>query len=154
MARIKIVFPFLSLVKSVYATIFFVLLLSLFIFFSSAVPLTSFAFLLLGRLLLWSVLFSREGDVASVYIKPTRCYFKESSRFQSLLLLLLCFRSSLCRRRLLFRLLLCPSGFRELSVFFFFFNVMCLPLVATGSRRWICVVYIVVYICCLSYFLA
>ena len=139
--------------KSVYAAIFFFfVVVESFIFFSSAVPLTSFAFLLLGRLLLWSVLFSREGDVASVYIKPTRCYFKESSRFQSLLLLLHCVRSSLCRRRLLFRLLLCPSGFRELSVFFFFFNVMCLPLVATGPRRWICVVFIVLYICCLSWF--
>ena len=143
--------------KSVYAANFFcfVLFVESFIFFSSAVPLTSFAFLLLGRLLLWLELFSREGDVVAVFINLTRCYFKESSRFQSLLLLLHCFRSSLCRRRLLFRLLLCPSGFRELSVFFFFFfYVMCLPLVATGSRRWICVVYIVLYICCLSWFLS
>ena len=62
-----------------------------FYFFSSAVPLTSFAFRLLGRLLLWSDSFSREGDVASTYVKPTRCYFKESSRFQSPLLLLHCF---------------------------------------------------------------
>ena len=122
LARIKIVFPFLSLVKSVYAAnFFFVLLLSFLFFFSSAVPLTSFAFLLLGRLLLWSVLFSREGDVASVYIKPTRCYFKESSRFQSLLLLLHCFRLSLRLRRMLFRLLLYPSGLFELSACFFFF---------------------------------
>ena len=132
LARIKIVFPFLSLVKSVYAANFFCFVVEPFIFFSSAVPLTSFAFLLLGRLLLWSVLFSREGDVASVYIKPT----------------------SLCRRRMWFRFLLFPSGLRELSACYFFFNVICLPLFATGSRRWICVVYIVVYICCLSWFLS
>ena len=131
LARIKIVFPFLSLVKSVYAAYFFVLLLSLFIFFSSAVPLTSFAFLLLGRLLPCSELFSREGDVVSVFINLTRCYFKESSRFQSLLLLLHCFRLSLRLRRMLFRLLLYPSGLFELSACFFFF-VFCLSLTSSG----------------------
>ena len=79
--------------KSVYAANFFcfVLFVESFIFFSSAVPLTSFAFRLLGHLLLWSELFSREGDVASVYVKSTKCYSKESSRFQSPLLLLHCF---------------------------------------------------------------
>ena len=79
--------------KSVYAANFFVLfcLLSFFYFFSSAVPLTSFAVRLLGHLLLWSELFSREGDVASVYVKSTKCYSKEFSRFQSPLLLLHCF---------------------------------------------------------------
>ena len=49
--------------KSVYAANFFCFVVEPFIFFSSAVPLTSFAFLLLGRLLPCSELFSREGDV-------------------------------------------------------------------------------------------
>ena len=122
LARIKIVFPFLSLVKSVYAANFVCLVVEPFhFFFSSAVLLTSFAFLLLGRLLPCSELFSREGDVVSVFINLTRCYFKESSRFQSLLLLLHCFRLSLCFRRMLFRSLLDPSGLFELSACFFFF---------------------------------
>ena len=63
-------------------------------------------------------------------------------------------RFSLCRRLMWFRFLLFPSGLRELGACYFFFNVICLPLFATGSRRWICVVYIVVYICCLSWFLS
>jgi len=63
----------LSLMKFVYAANF--LGRCIFILFSSAGPLISFAFRLRGRLLLWLELFSREGDVVSVYIKPSRCYF-------------------------------------------------------------------------------
>ena len=138
--------------KSVYAANVFFVLLSFFIFFSSAVPLTSFAFRLLGRLLLWSDLFSREGDVASVYVKPTRCYFNESSRFQSPLLLLHCFSVKSVSTSVVVSVSSFPSGLRELGACYSFFNVICLPLFATGSRRWFCVVYIVVYICCLSWF--